>query len=515
MVRLRLVRPRIKANNPDLHALTSETWEAIHEVNSPPNLFLREGSLILLNRGVAKPVTNQLLLWYLTNEIYFYKIKTDEETPMRPSNDLLQNLIVVPDSRLPHLRGVTRIPTFAPDGTLHSNPGYSPATQLIFSPLAGLDKLEVPLDPSEVEVRSAVEFILTELLGDFPFADQSSKAHVLAALLLPFVRPMIEGPTPLHMISKPKPGSGAGLIVEIIGSIVCDRPSLQAVPRQESERQRWLLALLMQDPGVVVLDNIQGRLEGAALASCLTSTTYQDREVGSSRILVATNRCLWLATGNNPDLSDEMSRRTVFIRLDAKVEHPELRTGFRQPNVKAWAVDNRPALVRSLLTIVRAWIAGGMTDGAATLGGFESWSQKLGGILGLAGVEGFLKNVEAWHTKSDDESLRIRIFVEHWATTSMILGATAGELLLCAESLDLGPGDTHSRAIRLGKLLGQRTDQVFGRWKIDRKEALTNGKQLWMLRRVGKSSRAPCAVAVDVVEVVDRVPPPVPAPPKQ
>jgi hypothetical protein len=185
---------------------------------------------------------------------------------------------------------------------------------------------------------------------------------------------MIEGPTPLHLISKPKAGTGATLLAEVIGVLTCDTPSLQSVPTDEAERRRSLLAVLRESPSVIVLDNVK-LLEGSALPSCLTSTTYQDREIGSSRILRVPNLCLWLATGNNPDLSDEIARRTVLIRLDAKAEHPDLGRVFRHPELKAWVTEHRPAVIRSILTIVQAWIKRGRPEGTATLGGFESWAK--------------------------------------------------------------------------------------------------------------------------------------------
>ena len=39
-------------------------------------------------------------------------------------------------------------------------------------------------------------------------------------------------------------------------------------------------------------------------------------------------RCVWIATGNNPEFSNEMARRLVRIRLDANVERPWQRVGL-------------------------------------------------------------------------------------------------------------------------------------------------------------------------------------------
>ena len=84
-------------------------------------------------------------------------------------------------------------------------------------------------------------------------------------------------------------------------------------------------------PVVLFIDNLQQRLESPALASAITADVYADRVVGSSDTLRLPVHCLWLATGNNPFVSREIARRTVSIRLDAGVDHPDLRTGFRHP----------------------------------------------------------------------------------------------------------------------------------------------------------------------------------------
>jgi len=57
--------------------------------------------------------------------------------------------------------------------------------------------------------------LLDELLIDFPFADEASRANALALLLLPYVRPLIVGPTPLHLITAPTQGTGKDLLAQL------------------------------------------------------------------------------------------------------------------------------------------------------------------------------------------------------------------------------------------------------------------------------------------------------------
>ena len=47
---------------------------------------------------------------------------------------------------------------------------------------------------------------------------------------------------------------------------------------------------------VVLIDNINARLRGAALSSVLTKVEWSDRIVGTSRLARGSMRSLWLAT---------------------------------------------------------------------------------------------------------------------------------------------------------------------------------------------------------------------------
>jgi hypothetical protein len=481
-------RPSVFAKNPDLNGLTSKTWEAITNVNVPPELFRRENSIVLLSTSddsvVCHDIDLNLLRWWLISRIDFVENNGDKATHMRPPIDLLQNLLATPNPPLPSLVGIVKHPIFAADTTLQIEPGYSAATQRYYSPGPALELPPISPEPTPQEIREAKRTLLEELLGDFPFADDSSRSHALAALLLPFVRPLIHGPTPLHLIWKPKAGTGATLLAEILCLPSCGYPSQISVPMQEEERRRTLLAMLRGVPEAVLLDNVY-TLCGAALASCLTQTLFEDRLVGSSKLLRVPNVCLWLATGNNPDLSNEIVRRTVSIHLDAKVEYPDLRTDFRHA-LPIWAIEQKSSLVLSALTLVQAWVSAGRPKGVKTLGKFESWAAAMGGILKIADVPGFLERIEEFRADSDVQTSVIQEFVEAWAARFNDQEVRVSDLLPLASSLDLGTGNSSSRSIRLGKLLVDRQGQRFGPRVIE-KRGVVSGSRHWRLQIFNES----------------------------
>ena len=114
-------------------------------------------------------------------------------------------------------------------------------------------------------------------------------------------------------------------------------------------------------------------------------------------------RCVWIATGNNPEFSNEMARRLVRIRLDAHLERPWQRAEFRHPDLNTWVRANRARLVAACLTLCQAWIAAGRPRGSKTIGSYENWAGVIGGILETAGIPGFLGNLEEMMAASDAE----------------------------------------------------------------------------------------------------------------
>ena len=140
-------------------------------------------------------------------------------------------------------------------------------------------------------------------------------------------------------------------------------------------------------PSVIILDNVK-QLDGAALASAFTSTRFSGRVVGSSVTAEVQNLATWFATGNNPNLDDEITRRSLPIWLDAGVEHPHEQDHFRHPDLKAWARENRRLLICAALTIIQYWYQAGKPLSTKAFGSFEAWTKIIGGILECAGIEG-------------------------------------------------------------------------------------------------------------------------------
>lgn len=478
--------PVLDADDGSLPNITPQAWIALAARNDPPILFHYAGGLSRIevderHGPVVRPLTRDALRHHLARAARFEKQGGAE---VAPPLVVVRDMMVDPDPPLPVLRGITRCPCVTPHGRI-VRAGYDTSSGLYYAPTSDLKIAPVvPERPTTSQIARARELWL-ELVVDFPFAGPAGRAHAIALGLQPFVRELIDGLTPLYAIDKPDPGTGAGLLAEVLlWPALGDDLPVMAVGKDEDEWRKRLTASLVNSPTALLIDNVKRRLESGALSAAITARAWEDRLLGYTRIVRLPVRCAWIVTGNNLLLSSELSRRAVRIALDAQTERPWLRTGFRHPDLRHWVAQRRSALVAAALTLIAAWDAAGRPEGEPVLGRFESWSRVMGGILAVAGIEGFLSDLDEQYSAVDAEAMAWAEFVNAWRAGFRTREVTVAELWPLVAQVDLGLGEDglHSQKIRFGKRLAQSADQQrdFGGWKI---VAATkrHGVQSWRL----------------------------------
>jgi putative DNA primase/helicase len=464
--------PRMRTDDGDLARATNRAWDLLLAANTPPWLFRSGGWPSWIERDddgrpMPKPVNDNRLRHVLAQlAIWERASRTGDLVPAHPPVSVIKDILATPNPALPVLAGIVTAPVFGGTGELLTEPGYHPAARLLYEPPKGFSLPAIPDKPTPSDVEAARSLLLDEFLGDFPFTGEAERAHALALLLVGFVRSMIEGPTPLHLIEKPTPGTGATLMVDAISIVTTgSSASIMVEGRDDEEWRKRLTAKLRQIPSVVFIDNLRRRLDSSAVAAALTAPFWEDRVLGTSETTRFPIRCTWIATGNNPEFSNEMARRIVRIRLDARVDQPWRREGFRLPNLLAWVRANRARLVAACLTLGRAWIAAGMPRHKTTIGSFESWAEVIGGILDVAGVPGFLTNLDDMLEAADADGAMWRLFIAQWWDRFGSAEVGTGDLYElaanCEPPLPLGTGGERSQRTRLGKALGRMRDRVF------------------------------------------------------
>jgi hypothetical protein len=234
--------------------------------------------------------------------------------------------------------------------------------------------------------------------------------------------------------------------------------------RDEDEMRKRLTAKLRQAPSYVILDNLKNRLDSAALCSALTASVWEDRILGVSNTVRIPIRCAWIGTGNNPSIDKEIARRTLRIRLNAKVDRPFLRTDFRHADLMAWVKEHRAGLVWAALTLGQAWIASGEPASGKRLGMFEDFARVMGGILDVAGIHGFLENQTEFYDSADTENIAWHAFLGEWWKKHSTKEVAASDLFAIAQT-ELGPqlgeGGEKSQQTKLGLMLSRNRDRVY------------------------------------------------------
>ena len=439
---------------------------------------------------VLQPLTQDRLRYELARSAQWFTLSRGRQSDAMPPQDVVKDLLADPICRLPRLDQIVRQPVFLADGSLHTTPGYHPVGHIYYVPQPGFVLPDVSERPTKEELQKARSLILDELLVDFPFTSPSEQAHAVALLVQPFVRPLITSPTPLYLIEKPTAGTGAGLLADVICFIVLGKsPAVLVLGSLANETIWTITGTLQQSPTFVLVDNVH-ELKSPALAAAITATEWSGRIVGTGLQAHLPVRCAWIATGNNPTLSSELARRAVRIRLDARVEDPSARTGFRHPDLREWAETHRADLVWAVLTLVRAWIAEGRPKGSATLGMFESWARAIGGILHVAEIDGFLANRERLSSRVSEDDRGWMQFFARWR--ERFQGREVGvsdlwDLARASEGdrigLDLGDGVDRSKQTKLGQQLTAKRDTQLGDFRLVA-GGKRQGAQLWRLEKV-------------------------------
>ncbi|HOZ49558.1 MAG TPA: hypothetical protein PK468_23345, partial [Candidatus Hydrogenedentes bacterium] len=190
-------------------------------------------------------------------------------------------------------------------------------------------------------------------------------------------------------------------------------------------------------------------------------------------MLTLPNRAAWLMTGNNPNMTTEMARRCLRIRIDPRRDRAWQRDPlqFKHPKLKAWTLANRGDLIHAIHVLVNAWLAAGKPDGKGSMGSFEDWASVIGGILGVAGVPGFLECLDEMYRQADPDAEAWKEFVSTWWGEFADTPRKVSELNELCERENLlaslrGDRSLRSQEIRLGLALNSTRDRMFGDLRI-------------------------------------------------
>jgi hypothetical protein len=290
----------------------------------------------------------------------------------------------------PEVIGVIATPTMRPDGSLLVKQGYDSATRLLLIEPPRMP--DIPDEPTRGDALAALA-LLEDLISETPFDDKPSRAVALSGLITPVVRGAFPV-APMHVSSAPVAGSGKSFLWDLAAAISTGQRRMPVIAASdEKETEKRLVGVMLTGQPLISIDNVNGELKGDFLCQAIEQQFLDIRALGLSVIKrIETGGVTIYATGNNITIVGDLCRRTITSRLDAKLEHPQLRQFRKDPISKI--LDDRGTYIAACLTICRAYIVAGRPQPLRRLASFEGWSDTVRSALVWLGRADAIESME-------------------------------------------------------------------------------------------------------------------------
>ena len=412
----------------DMRQVSLDLVDALIQRSGGVRLFQRDGELVRVRRSrdgknpngalKASALTRSGLRRELFDVVYPYTKPNGSSLPAALS-DALVDMVADHYDCLPWLSGITRSPLVLNDGGVSTTSGYNPENGVFLDLTPDVQGISVPESPTDAEIAAAVALIRDDLFAmdglggrdGWAFASEADQTHAVAGLITPVIRANV-GKVPMLVFDGIHRGVGKGGCLDVIHRVAFGVPaSIQTAPKSDEEMDKRIIAKLRASADTINLDEVQdkdgtSRLDSNSLGAVLTSEIYEGRKLGTSEVLSLPNMASWYGLGNNVQIPGDMIRRVYTCRLASDRADLETRDNFRH-DLDSWVPEQRAELLRAILTIVRAWYAAGQPNAPKPFGfkSFTEWQRVVGGILHLAGINGFLSTVLAVRENADSEAV--------------------------------------------------------------------------------------------------------------
>jgi hypothetical protein len=391
------------------------------------------------------------------------------------------------ERKLPVLKGLITAPTISINGEVIDTPGYDEKSGLYLH-INSAQYKKIPSNLSDKDILHATEKLLEPFNG-FCFDSATSKSVLLAAILTAAVRASIKT-RPAFAFDAPSAGSGKTLLASCISIIAGGDGSTHPAVDEDAELRKIFTSELRDGASNIILDNVIGALDGAAINHFITAETFKGRILGLSETITVPNQAILMMTGNNIRIHKDLTRRVLICRLDTGNERPYTREFSFCP--LGYVRANRLKLVEYALTIIN-----GTFDPAvnlkAPLGSFNDWDKlvrqpilKICALLASNSINTLelddpISNIINGETY-DPESATIELFLSgllkefgaEYKTPKEIYAIhffrssstrNGAELLDALDSINDDMG-------------GKLTSRKLGSWLINRKDRIANGMKL-------------------------------------
>lgn len=352
------------------------------------NIYLRGDDVVVLVDGELRPMTPKMFRTWVERHLYTYRLrmlkKLSIEVTTTMSEDIAAATLASPQFRERLLRvqriNRCRLPVLRADGRIELLPtGYDPDSRTLT--IANVDHPDdMPHDEATV--------VIEDLLSEFRFTDQRSKAVAVAGLVGTYAAQVVPDKSlrPCFILIGNAEGCGKTLCVLCMTIPVLGDAPTGCKADEDSEIRKLLLTAVREARPVIFFDNVKGHLSSESLEAFLSAPTWSDRKLGVNESVTGQNLSSVFITGNGITISGDMRRRSLFIELHLDVERAE-DLQFRRPLDLPTLVAMRPRLLAALWSLVRHWDSQGRPAPSRSHSAFPSWANVIGGIVEAAGWE--------------------------------------------------------------------------------------------------------------------------------
>jgi hypothetical protein len=274
-----------------------------------------------------------------------------------------------------------RQPVIRADGRIELLPkGYDDESQIF--------TMKDAIEPEDDWNLERAKLFLDDLLGEFPFADERSKAvHVVAMVTIYAAGLKPTMVKPLNFLYRSNmPRAGKGLLAQTAITPSCGPVSIQSIPESKEEFKKILDTEALNGSSYIFLDEIENRLVNRTLNSFLTTNIWGGRLMNTQKKFSVTQNSVVFLTGNNVDLSEDLAGRCLLVDLEVEHADPQSRRINRVMDELYLAkADVRRDCLSALWALVRHWCAMNRPKPSTVFRGFEMFSDIFGGIVELAG----------------------------------------------------------------------------------------------------------------------------------
>jgi len=386
---------------------------------------------------------------------------------------------------IPALNGFVEGPTLTLDGRVLDVPGYDASTGLFlaYNDIPGY--LPPPRAPSRQQAAEAAD-VLLKAIDTFPFVSSADFSAALSGMILAVLRRSLPS-APMLAVTAPTPGTGKTLLTDTFSLLATGRrASVMSVGHDEIEADKRLAGALLAGDAMLNLDNVERPLGGDLLCQVLSQPVLKTRPLGGSAMVDVPTCAIIAATGNNLSIAGDLKRRVTMIRMDAKLERPELRSFDGEPHLDK-VLRQRGELIRAALTVPLAYLAAGAPKlGPPPLGGFEDWDRLARRPLLWLGLADPLE-ASSLLREQDPDLETTRAVLTAWQ--AVFAGDAVSAADVVREGMALGEGmdvsnPTHPE-LREALLMvsggRQPTSQKLGYWLRAHKDRIVDGLRVALL----------------------------------